>query len=82
MKQTTAIIENLVANANDTTANKVLFDHLLSYLFIKGIIDKSDYLKSVEYCKEFAIKEFGVENENEVKVIEEIFNSHIKDLKQ
>lgn len=76
------IAEHLTETANEVAANKVLFDHLLSFLFAKGIVDKSEYLKSVEACKELAIKEFKAENEEEVKVLEDIFNVHIENLKK
>lgn len=63
------------------SATRLLIGNLVKFLDEKGLIDKDEYLQETLKTKEFLSENYEPEKESDLKMVENIFNLHINDLK-
>jgi hypothetical protein len=81
-EETQAIVEGTTRFAMEgDSATRLLVGNLVAFLVKKGLIDQDEYLQETLKTKEFLSENYEPEKESDLKMVENIFNLHINDLK-
>ena len=82
-EESQVIAENIVKVAIEgDSATRLLIGNLVAFLAKKGLIDQDEYLQETLKTKEFLSENYEPEKESDLKMVENIFNLHINDLKK